>query len=215
MANSVLDRARRRSGSRRFVHEVEQARRGGTVKVNIGSGGKPIQGWVNCDVVWRARTYLDATAPWPVAAGSIDVIYADNVIEHITIENGRLVFQHAFTALAPGGVFRLATPDVESVARQYLDNDEMAQLGMERNREKGRDFRYPVQLLREVFVGAKHYLGFCYDYASISAEMEAAGFSVKRVEAGQSEHPALQRLEVRMHPAEAATQLVVEGTKPA
>lgn len=186
----------------------------GPVKVNIGSGGKPLDGWINCDVVWRAGCYLDATAPWPTAAGIVDVIYADNVIEHITLDDGRLVFKHAYDALKPGGVFRLATPDVESVARQYLENGTLAQEGMARNREKGRDFRYPVQLIREVFVGAKHYLGFCYDYASISAEMEAAGFNVKRVRAGQSEHPELLGLEVRMHPAEEATQLVVEGSKP-
>lgn len=214
LANAVLDRAKQRSGNKRFIEESAKARRAGTLKVNIGSGGKPLSGWVNCDVVWRAGSYLDATVPWPTAAGSVDFIYADNVIEHITIENGRLVFQHAFAALAPGGVFRLATPDVESVARQYLENGPMAELGMERNREKGRDFRYPVQLLREVFVGARHYLGFCYDYASISAEMETAGFTVTRVRAGQSEHPELTGLEVRMHPAEEATQLVVEGTKP-
>jgi hypothetical protein len=86
---------------------------------------------------------------------------------------------------------------------------------MARNRELGRDFVHPVQLIPEVSVGAEHYLGSCYDRASISAEMEAAGFTVARVPAGESEHPELVGLELRMHPAEQATTLIVEGTKPA
>ncbi|TFV52989.1 methyltransferase domain-containing protein [Blastococcus sp. TF02A-35] len=213
--HSVLTTALRPVKERALATHVEAARRaGGPVKVNLGCGRTPVPGWINTDVQWRADAYLDATRAWPVPAGSVDFVYADNVIEHVTLEQGRLVFQHAFDALAPGGVFRLATPDVEAVARQYLENGELAQAGMARNRERGRDFVHPVQLIRETFVGAKHYLGFCYDLASISAEMEAAGFVVERVPAGRSEHPELCGLEARMHPAEQATQLLVEGRKP-
>ena len=213
LRNVVLDRTTKSRNKKKFQSDFAAAVQSGVVKVNIGSGAKPLAGWVNCDVVWRSHGYMDATQPWPVASGSVNFIYADNVIEHITLDQGTEVFKHAYEALAPGGVFRLATPDVEAVARQYLENGELAQMGMARNREKGRDFRYPVQLIREVFVGAQHYLGFCYDLASISAEMEKAGFTVVRQRAGQSEHPELAGLEVRMHPAEEATQLVVEGRK--
>jgi predicted SAM-dependent methyltransferase len=212
--DAVYDRVLSPAKRRRFLADFERARAAGRVKVNIGSGGKPLPGWINCDIVWRGESYLDATKPWPVPAGSVDVIYADNVIEHVPLAAGRQVFRHAFDALVPGGVFRLATPDVESVARQYLENGELAQLGLERNREKGRDFIYPVQLLYRVYVGAKHYLGFCYDYHALSTEMQNAGFEVTRVKAGVSEHPDLVGLEARMHPAEEATTLIVEGRKP-
>jgi predicted SAM-dependent methyltransferase len=215
IAHPVLNRAFPMVGARRFRDAFEQARRSGPVRVNIGSGRKPVDGWINTDVVWQGRIYLDATKTWPIPAGSVEFVYADNVIEHVTLSQGRDVFKYTYEALAPGGVFRLATPDVEAVARQYLENGELARLGMERNRERGRDFSYPVELLQQVYVGAQHYLGFIYDYAAISAEMEKAGFTVKRVAAGVSDHPALTGLEVRMHPAEEATALIVEGTKPA
>jgi predicted SAM-dependent methyltransferase len=209
-----LTRVRKSAGMRSFQGAVEQASTRGPLKINIGSGGKPLSGWVNCDVVWRVNNYLDATQPWPVRPGSVDLIYADNVIEHIPLALGREVFRHSFTALKPGGVFRLATPDVEAVARQYLENGELAELGMERNREKGRDFVHPVQLLQQVFVGAKHYLGFCYDYDSLSKEMQAFGYETSRQPAGKSDHADLNGLEARLHPAEEATVLIVEGRKP-
>ena len=211
----TLTKVRRPAGERAFVEAVDEAGTRGPVRVNIGSGGKPMEGWVNCDVVWRVPVYLDATKPWPVPDNTVDFVYADNVIEHVTLDLGRLLFRHTFAALKPGGVFRLATPDVEAVARQYLENGELAQLGLERSREKGRNFIYPVQLIQNVFVGAKHYLGFCYDYDSISAEMQAAGFETSRQPAGHSDYPDLQRLETRLHPAEEATSLIVEGRKPA
>jgi predicted SAM-dependent methyltransferase len=213
LRDEVCDVALRPSKKRRFRRDFEKAQAAGQVNVNVGSGGKPLPGWINCDVVWRGESYLDATKSWPVPAGSVHAIYADNVIEHIPLEGGRLVFKYAYEALAPGGVFRLATPDVEAVARQYLENGDLARLGIERNRERGRNFIYPVQLLYQVYVGAEHYRGFCYDYDSISAEMEAAGFVVTRVAAGKSDRPELVGLEARLHPAEEATALIVEGLK--
>jgi predicted SAM-dependent methyltransferase len=213
--HTTLSRLVRPSRQRSFQRQVADARAAGPVKVNIGAGRKPVEGWINTDIVWQADAYLDITQPWPVPDGSVDFVYADNVIEHVTLQVGRAVFRHAFAALRPGGVFRLATPDVEAVARQYLENGELAQAGMERNRERGKNFVHPVELIRETFVGAKHYLGFCYDFASISAEMEQVGFVVERVPAGTSASPELTGLEVRMHPAEQATALIVEGRKPA
>ncbi|HYP43920.1 MAG TPA: methyltransferase domain-containing protein [Propionibacteriaceae bacterium] len=212
--DTTMTRLRRSAGERAFVEAVRQASASGPVRVNIGSGGKPLPGWVNSDVVWRVPLYLDATRAWPVPDESVDFVYADNVIEHIPLQLGRQLFAHTFRAMKPGGVFRLATPDVEAVARQYLENGELAQLGLERHRERGRDLQYPVQLIQNVFVGAKHYLGFCYDYASLSAEMEAAGFQTSRQLAGESDYPDLRRLETRVHPAEKATELIVEGCKP-
>ena len=165
----------------------------------------------------HARNYLDVTQPWPVPDGFTDLVYADNVIEHIPPHAGSDAFVHAFRALTSGGVFGLATPDIEAVTRQHLEGGESAALGMERNREKGRHFVHRVQLIRliqQVFVGAQHYLGFSYDYAALSTEMEAAGFEVNRRQPRNSEAAKMTGLEARTHPAERLTVLIVEGRKP-
>lgn len=211
----VLDRAHRPTGEKAFLAAFEQARAAGVVRVNIGSGRKPVEGWINTDVVRQGHIYLDGLQPWPIPDDSVDFVYADNVIEHITLPDTPAFLRHAFAAMKPGAVIRLATPDVEAVARQYLENGELARLGMERNAERGNPMKYPVALIRQVYVGAKHYLGFCHDYHSLSSELADAGFvGMRRAEAGLSEVPDLQGLEVRAHPAEIATQLVIEGVKP-
>jgi predicted SAM-dependent methyltransferase len=210
VAGRVLNKALAPIGARRLQAALGRRR---PVKLNIGCGAMRLPGWVNTDVTWRPSMYLDITRPWPIADDSVDAIYADNVIEHLTLVAARVVFREAHRVLKVGAVFRLATPDVERVARAYLENGELARAGIARNREKGRDLRYPVELLRTVFAEEGHHLGFCYDFESISTEMSEAGFTVERVEAGCSTWPDLVGLETRMALAEAATALIVEGTK--
>lgn len=213
IANPVLDKVTEPVRRQRLTRAL--AAQQGPVRLNIGSGPKHIPGWLNTDIAWRSPMFLNIVAPWPIPAGSVDVIYADNVIEHVRLPQAREVIRNAYAALKPGGVFRLATPDVERVARQYLENGDLARAGLERNRERGRDLTYPVELLGAVYMSEQHYLGFLWDYHSLSTELEAAGFTAQRVEAGQSDHPDLKGLESRLHPAEQATALIVEARKPA
>lgn len=198
----------------RFVSDVEAASALGPVKVHIGAGRESLAGWIDTDIQWRCPAHLDVTRPWPIPADSVTFVYGDNVIEHLRLKDARLAFRYAFAALKPGGVLRLSTPDVEASARSYLENGDLASSGLQRNRELGKVLDHPVQLLSEVYVGAEHYLGFCYDYAALASEMATAGFEVHRCRTGESDYPELRDLEARTHPAEAATQLCVEGVKP-
>ena len=211
----LLDRTTRPVRRRRFSVRVREAMEGGQpIRIALGAGRDRMPGWIVTDLSWRTECFLDATKPWPVPPGTVEVIWGDNMIEHVPLPLGRAVLRHAYRALRPGGVMRLATPDVERVARQYLENGELARAGMARNAERGRQLMHPVELLRVVFNESKHYLGYLYDYGALSHEMEAAGFEVQRKEVGESDHPDLRGIDSRVHPAEAATILIVEGRKP-
>lgn len=188
---------------------------GEPLTISVGGGKADYPGWIKTDINWPTDHYLDLLAPWPVPPGSVSRIFADNVIEHFTIRQGREVLRHALAALQPGGGIRLATPDVERTARAYLDDTEIGRRHLERHRQAGFDVHYPVDLLRVTFAEAEHYLGFCYDYASLSAELALAGFTgVARREAGESDDPAFRGLENRLGETEAATSLIVEAWKP-
>lgn len=158
--------------------------------------------------------YLDLTKPWPVPPGSIDRIYGDNVIEHFPLPVCRAVLRHCWNALSFGGGLRLATPDVERTARAYLENPELTAAHLDRHRRRGFPAEYPVDMLRITYAYHGHHLGYCFDWAALSAELAAAGFvDIRRYEAGQSGDPTFSGLEHRHEPTEAATGLIVEARK--
>ena len=207
----TLTRVLRRRGEARLRAAI--ARETGPVKVSFGAGTVDLSGWIDTDYTWRAPFCLDVTRPWPVPVGSIDFIYADQVIEHFALEVGRAVLDHAFDALAPGGRIRLATPDVERTAQMYLEHGSSCDAHLARDRSRGYSAEHPVDVLRVTFSENGHQ--FCYDFDALAAELRRAGFvDVERHEAGESEEPVFRDLESRVDATEVLTTLVVEARKP-
>ena len=213
----TLSTLHRPQASARFRRDAAALAAGDDLlKVNIGAATKLVPGWMNTDVHYRAPYYLDLLKPWPVPPQSVDRVFADNVIEHFTIADARTLLRHAFDAMAPGGGIRLVTPDVERIARAYLDDLDLATRHLDRHRRHGYVVHYPVDLLRVTFAESGHHLGFCHDFASLSAEVAQAGFGdVVRREAGKSDDEAFSGIEQRVGDTEAATTLVIEAWKPA
>jgi predicted SAM-dependent methyltransferase len=198
----------------RFRRAVRIA--GGPLLVSVGAGQRRLDGWLNTDISWQSRLYLDISKPWPVGPGSIARIYGDNVIEHFPIPLARRILRYAFDALQPNGRIRLATPDVEATARAYLHDPALTAQHLERHRRQGYDVYYPVDLLRVTFSECGHHLGFCYDSRALYHELHNAGFvDVERFAPGSSNDVYFRGLELRLGPSESATALVVEARKPA
>jgi predicted SAM-dependent methyltransferase len=212
-ARRVLEFTNRPIAQARFARAVRTTP--GPFRINIGSGRHSLPGWLNADIDFRARHYLDATHPWPLPPGSVELIYADNVIEHVPMPLARAMLANAFNALMPGGILRLATPDVERTARAYLDNPELSARHLQRHRDHGYQVYYPVDLLRITFTTSGHERGYLWDYASLAAELSAAGYTqIMRCECNESPHPALRNIETRATETEVATTLVIEAQKP-
>ena len=184
--NDTLVAVRSPLTSRRFSKAVTTAT--GQVKVNVGAGEAPVDGWINTDVAWWSPMYLDLTKPWPVPPGSVDRIYADNVIEHFPLDVGRVVLRHCYQALRMGGRIRLATPDVERTARAYLEDAALTADHLARHRRHGYPAEHSVDMLRVTYVYHGHHQGYCYDWAALSAELAVSGFTdIRRLEAGHSD----------------------------
>jgi predicted SAM-dependent methyltransferase len=184
-------------------------------RIELGAYRNRHQGWVPTDVGWRSRYWLDATEPWPVPPGSVGHVYGDNMIEHVALDQARLLFAHAHRAMAPRGRLRLVTPDAERFARMYLEDGELLRAHADRNRRHGYRVDHKVSLLRTVFAECGHHLGFVWDLEALAAELAAAGFvDVERCEVGESEDPVLRGLETRTEPSDRALFLVVEAIRP-
>lgn len=212
VVNDTLTAVRAPLLSRRFQRAV--AAMPPPVLVNVGAGTVRLDGWINTDVVWWSDMYLDLTRPWPVPPGSVDRIYADNVIEHFPLDVARAVLRHCHAALRPGGGIRLATPDVERTARAYLEDPSLTANHLDRHRRHGFPAEHPVDMLRVTYAYHGHHRGYCFDWAALSAELAAAGFTdIRRYDAGKSDDPPFRALEQRDEPTEAATELIVEARK--
>jgi predicted SAM-dependent methyltransferase len=184
---------------------------GGGTRLHVGASSVELPGWIDTDVSEVARCHLDAVAPWPIAPGSLSHVFADNFLEHLSIDDARRFLHEARRALRPGGAIRLTVPDSEAIARMYLEAPDAI---LERHRRGGYRVEHTVDVLRIAFMESGHYLGQPWDDESLSAELAAAGFvNLRRCRAGQSDDPVLRGLEARAEPIEDAFMLSLEAQR--
>ncbi len=56
----------------------------------------------------------------------MEVVYHSHVLEHFMKDKGEYFIKECFRVLKPGGIIRIAIPDLEQLARQYLNSLEKA-----------------------------------------------------------------------------------------
>lgn len=102
-------------------------------KLNLGCGGRFRDGWVNVN--------FTSTGPGVIAANlgkgipfpdeSFDVVYHSHLLEHFTKPAVAGFLKECYRVLKPSGVIRVAVPDLEAIARNYLLALEKARAGIE------------------------------------------------------------------------------------
>jgi len=87
--------------------------------------------WVNVDSAARPPHVIahDLRAGIPFSDAIFDLVYHSHVLEHFSRANGYLLIEECWRVLRPGGVLRVAVPDLEAIARQYLAQLEAARMG--------------------------------------------------------------------------------------
>lgn len=182
------------------------------IKLEVG-GLTPRPGWLVTNVNAVTRNYLDATTTWPFDDGSLEVVYADNVIEHITLDQGRTMLSEAYRCLRPGGAIRLVTPDIRKHVELYLTGAESVTTAVGRSyRDLGLVVEHPVDLVRIPIASFGHHEGYLYDFATLEAELVRAGFgSATEYALGESPRTALSGLDKRVD--EGGAQMAVEAQK--
>lgn len=91
-------------------------------KLNIGCGVTHHPDWINLDVSSFDPSVLnvDITNGLPFSSDSVDACYSSHVLEHLDKNGARDMLAECFRVLKSGGVVRLAVPDLEGIAREYL-----------------------------------------------------------------------------------------------
>ncbi len=85
------------------------------LRLNLGAGDTDVPGFVAVD-----RKRGGEVFPLAFAAASVDEIRASHVLEHFSHRETGAVLADWVRALKPGGVLKIAVPDFEKIAEQYL-----------------------------------------------------------------------------------------------
>jgi SAM-dependent methyltransferase len=99
--------------------------------INIGCGSVFHPAWTNIDV----NPFDPSVRRWdvqrglPFRDGDTDACYASHVLEHLTSAAAGQLLAECHRVLRPGGIIRLVVPDLEAIARHYLQLLERADRG--------------------------------------------------------------------------------------
>lgn len=92
------------------------------ILLNLGCGTRIHPAWQNFDLNVTAPGVrpLDIRAPLPFPDSSADAVYHSHVLEHLDPHTGARFIRECRRILKPGGVLRIAVPDLEAICREYL-----------------------------------------------------------------------------------------------
>jgi len=126
------------------------------VLLNIGCGSTFHPRWMNYDLAPSNPQVrpIDARLRFEHPDGSVDAIYHSHLLEHLARADARTFLLECHRMLRPGGILRVAVPDLEQIARQYLRELDSALAG-DRQAATRRDWMV-MELLDQV---ARHESG--------------------------------------------------------
>lgn len=124
--------------------------------LNLGGGGVLSNRWLTADVTPRSDVFMNVTKRLPMPDESVDVVYSEEVIEHIDRQSGCRMLAECFRVLKPGGTLRLTTPSLDYFARQVLSNPNA------------------IQEINDIFYCHGHQ--FIYSEASLRQTLNETGF---------------------------------------
>jgi SAM-dependent methyltransferase len=99
--------------------------------LNLGCGRRFHPDWTNIDFSSTGPSVIahNLTQGIPRSDHSFDLVYHSHVLEHFSKTQAQNFIQECHRVLKPGGTIRIAIPDLEQIAKTYLQNLDQAQTG--------------------------------------------------------------------------------------
>jgi len=177
-------------------------------KIHFGCGHNRLDGWINVDLD-RSCTpdvVADLRKNLPFKSQSVDYIHSEDLVEHLSLEEGTLFFEECHRVLKESGVMRLLTPDLYRIAKRYLKRDKelikqyegvIASLGLPPLKTRkvaeifnagmrlgGHTFLYDGEILTDILKSVRFEpRKVCFNY---SEEVELRGLDIRSPETGIS-----------------------------
>jgi len=168
-----------------FGRERAPERTGAPRRLHLGSGQSPIPGWVNIDVqpLPGVDRVLDVRRGLPYE--NVAAIYGEHFLEHLELEEGLACLVECRRVLAPDGILRVSTPNLDWVLASHYRYGRWDNEG---------DAISDCFRMNRAFHGWGH--RFLYNRQALAAAFRAAGFSTITMHRyGESDVPELVGLE--------------------
>jgi hypothetical protein len=85
------------------------------MRINLGCGDRYADGWHNVDHAgspFRVDQTVDLSGPLPWPAGSVELVYAGHVLEHLHMADALDLLERLLPLMIPGGKIMCVGPDV-------------------------------------------------------------------------------------------------------
>jgi len=154
----------------------------------LGPGDcKPKPGFKTIDLNLTSDYPYDLRFGLPFADGTLDVIYAEHVLEHFEFRDLQFLLRDCYRCLRCGGILSVVVPDARKYVESYISNDLSARCDC--RYDWGLAFHSPVDYLNYIFYmdGGHRYM---FDQQHGLAVIRATGFEEVEVRAFD---PALDR----------------------
>ena len=143
--------------------------------LEIGAGNSTRKaGFVTCDLSFKSDFPFDLRGGLPFRTESMEIIYAEHVLEHFSYKELTVLLKECYRVLVPGGKINIVVPDAGIFIQAYGDDREF-------DREKlclydwGLSFRQKIDYLNYIFYMDGHHRHM-FDREGIMHVLEDHGF---------------------------------------
>jgi predicted SAM-dependent methyltransferase len=172
--------------------------------LHVGCGKNHFDGWINADIDARSDLIIFLQKKLPFKDNFLKRIYMEHVLEHVSYQTGIFFLKEARRTLKPGGVIRIALPDLDDLIDGYCKDWRRFDWV---NWPEFSFIKTKAEMINIAFRwwGHKH----LYNREELIRALIESGFSSFNFEMnGKSRYPDLQGLETRID-----SKLIVEAIK--
>ncbi|MCX6360311.1 MAG: methyltransferase domain-containing protein [Armatimonadetes bacterium] len=153
--------------------------------LNLGCGRRFSKApeWTNIDIRSSHDRVIahDLADGIPFPDGTFDVVYHSNMLEHLDRAAAEGLLRECCRVLKPGGLCRVGVPDMEDIARIYLDELEQRAAGGPANRHEWMVIEMIDQMVRHEPGGAMAEYIRSHGPADVEYAVERAGNVARQV----------------------------------
>lgn len=189
-------------------------------KLQIGYGPYPLKGWLNTGISLKEAyygVYMDAGKPFPLPDESCEYVFSEHVFEHLTYPQAQNMLKESYRVLKPGGVIRIATPDLQFLMDLYQDPSKPLHKDYMEYSVKNRNMPpTPVYVISRFHTSWGHQI--IYDKDTLFSFVQENGFKdLCFCKVGESSHPDLCGVESHFkflpYDFDVLETMILEGTK--